>query len=83
MRGFPVAFPRKSRQEPTMPKLKTNKAASKRLKLTKTGRIKRGSPGRRHMMKTKDAKRRRRMRKAKLVAKPEERRMRRLLGLGG
>ena len=50
-----------------MPKLKTNKGAAKRLKLTKTGRIKRGSPGRRHMMKSKDAKRRRRLRKSKLV----------------
>ncbi len=66
-----------------MPKLKTNKGAAKRLKLTKTGRIKRGSPGLRHMMKTKNAKRRRRLRKAKLIAPCEERRMRRLLGLGG
>lgn len=66
-----------------MPKLKTNKGAAKRLKLTASGRIKRGSPGTRHMMKTKNAKRRRRLRSAKLVAKSEERRMRRLLGLGG
>ena len=66
-----------------MPKLKTNKGAAKRLKLTKKGRIKRHSPGRRHMMKSKDAKRRRHLRKSKLVAAPEERRMRRLLGLGG
>ena len=66
-----------------MPKLKTNKGAAKRLKLTKSGRIKRRSPGMRHMMKSKNAKRRRGLRKPKLVAKSEERRMRRLLGLGG
>ena len=66
-----------------MPKLKTNKGAAKRLKLTKSGKIKRGSPGRRHHAKSKNAKRRRRLRKSKLVAKSEQRRMRRLLGLGG
>lgn len=66
-----------------MPKLKTKKGAAKRLKLTKSGKIKRHSPSCRHNMRSKTKKQKRRLRKAKLVAKSEERRMRRLLGLGG
>ena len=66
-----------------MPKLKTNKGAAKRLRSTKSGRLKRGSPGKRHLTGKKRSKRLRRLRKAKLVAKTQERRMRRLLGLGG
>ncbi len=66
-----------------MPKLKTNKGAAKRLRVTKSGRLKRMSPGKRHLTGKKNAKRLRRLRKAKLVAKSNERRLRRLLGLGG
>lgn len=66
-----------------MPKLKTNKGASKRLKLTKSGHLKHGSPGRRHLLRRKGPKRRRQLRKRKILAVTEERRMRRLLGLGG
>jgi large subunit ribosomal protein L35 len=66
-----------------MPKLKTNKGAAKRLRITKSGRLKRGSPGKRHLTGKKSRKRIRHLRKAKYVAKTEERRIRRLLGLGG
>ena len=66
-----------------MPKLKTNKGAHKRLRITKSGRLKRNSPGKRHLTGGKSRKRIRRLRKAKLVSKSIERRMRRLLGLGG
>jgi len=66
-----------------MPKLKTNKGAHKRLRITKSGRLKRGSPGKRHMTGKKNRKSLRRLRKAKYVAKSQERRLRRLLGLGG
>ena len=66
-----------------MPKLKTNKGAAKRLRITKSGRLKRGSPGKRHLTGGKSSKRLRRLRKAKYVAVVQERRMRRLLGLGG
>ena len=66
-----------------MPKLKTNKGAAKRLRVTKSGRLKRMSPGKRHLTGGKGAKRLRRLRKSKLVAKSQERRLRRLLGLGG
>jgi len=66
-----------------MPKLKTNKGAAKRLRITKSGHLKRGSPGKRHLTGGKRKKRIRRLRKAKLIHKSLERRMRRLLGLGG
>lgn len=66
-----------------MPKLKTNRGAAKRLRVTKSGRIKRGTPGMRHLKRKKSAKRLRQARRSKLVAKVQERRMRRLLGLGG
>ena len=66
-----------------MPKLKTNKGAAKRLRITKSGRLKRMSPGKRHLTGKKSSGRLRRLRKAKLVSKHVERRLRRLLGLGG
>ncbi|MBU1912430.1 MAG: 50S ribosomal protein L35 [Candidatus Omnitrophica bacterium] len=46
-----------------MPKLKTNKGARKRLKITKNGRLMRYKPGRRHILTSKSSKRKRKMRK--------------------
>jgi large subunit ribosomal protein L35 len=66
-----------------MPKLKTNKGAHKRLRITKSGRLKRGSPGKRHLTGKKSRKKLRKLRKAKYVSLSEQRRIRRLLGLGG
>ncbi len=66
-----------------MPKLKTNKGAAKRLRVTKSGKLKRFSPGKRHLNRKKSSKRLRHLRKSKLVSKSVERRMRRLLGFGG
>jgi large subunit ribosomal protein L35 len=46
-----------------MPKLKTNKSAKKRFKVTGTGKIKAMRlPGRKHLMKTKNSKRKRSLR---------------------
>lgn len=66
-----------------MPKLKTRKGAAKRLRMTKSGHLKHGSPGRRHLLRRKDAKRRRQLRKSKILARVHERRVRRMLGIGG
>ena len=46
-----------------MPKLKTNKGARKRLKLTKNKKLMRYKPGRRHILTSKTSKRKRKMRK--------------------
>ncbi|MBU1932536.1 MAG: 50S ribosomal protein L35 [Candidatus Omnitrophica bacterium] len=50
-----------------MPKLKTNKSASKRLKLTKSGKLKRWRQGKRHLATSKSSNRKRKLRKAVLV----------------
>ncbi len=47
-----------------MPKMKTNKSASKRFKVTKTGKIKRHKAFASHLKTHKSAKRRRNLRKA-------------------
>ena len=49
-------------QEKVMQKLKTNKGARKRLKLTKNGKLMRYKPGRRHILTSKSSKRKRKMR---------------------
>lgn len=46
-----------------MPKLKTNKAAKKRIKITATGKVLYRPAGKRHGMSGKPAKRRRQMRR--------------------
>lgn len=46
-----------------MPKLKTHRAAAKRFSLTKTGKVKRGSAFRSHILNKKTTKRKRNLRK--------------------
>ncbi len=48
-----------------MPKLKTNKGAAKRFKITKKGKIKRHMAGKRHILTKKSRKRKRKLRKAR------------------
>ena len=62
-----------------MPKMKTNRAAAKRMRATGSGKIRRSRAGKRHMMRGKSARRLRKLRKHALVATPELHRMRRLL----
>jgi large subunit ribosomal protein L35 len=62
-----------------MPKMKTNRSAAKRFKKTATGRLKRGRQNRRHILTKKSPKRKRQLRKAALVSKADEKRMKRLL----
>jgi large subunit ribosomal protein L35 len=51
-----------------MPKLKTKKSIKKRMRFTKTGKIKRYKAGRRHLMSGKSGNKRRHLRKSGLVA---------------
>jgi large subunit ribosomal protein L35 len=62
-----------------MPKMKTNKAASKRLRRTGTGKLRRNRANKSHILTKKSTKRKRRLRTATLVSKADERRMKRLL----
>jgi large subunit ribosomal protein L35 len=47
--------------------IKTRKAVAKRFKITATGKIKRNRPGKRHLLSSKNAKRRRRLGSSTLV----------------
>jgi large subunit ribosomal protein L35 len=62
-----------------MPKMKTKRAAAKRLKKTASGKLKRHSGWKGHLLEAKSPKRRRHLRQGKLIAKADERRMKRLV----
>ena len=62
-----------------MPKMKTKRAAAKRLKVTGTGKLKRNRGWKRHKLEAKPPKRKRRLRKAVLVSKADEPRLKRLV----
>ncbi len=62
-----------------MPKMRTNRAAAKRVKVTGTGKLMRRSGWKRHKLEGKSPKRRRRLRKATLISKVDEPVMRRLV----
>ncbi len=65
--------------ETIMPKMKTNKGAAKRLRLTASGRIRRRRANKSHILTKKNRKRKRRLRSPTLVSRADERRMKRLL----
>lgn len=62
-----------------MPKIKTNRAAAKRFRVTGTGKIKRNKGYKRHILSSKGKKRKRQLRKATLVAAVEARNIRQLI----
>ncbi|HEX9654153.1 MAG TPA: 50S ribosomal protein L35 [bacterium] len=62
-----------------MPKLKSNRAAMKRFKVTGSGRIKRYKAGKSHILTKKNRKKKRDLRTPTIVAKSDERRIKRLL----
>lgn len=62
-----------------MPKIKTNRAAAKRFRVTGTGKIKRNKGYKRHILTSKGKKRKRQLRKATLVAAVEARNIRQLI----
>lgn len=59
-----------------MPKIKTKRAAAKRLKKTGSGKLKRAGAWKQHKLEHKHPKRRRKLRKGQLVAKADEKRLR-------
>jgi large subunit ribosomal protein L35 len=61
-------------------KMKTNRAAAKRFKLTGSGRIKRSKAYHGHFFTSKSPKRLRNLRKSGLVAPADEARARKMLG---
>lgn len=65
-----------------MPKLKTNKGAAKRFKITKTGKIKKRSAGRGHILGKMSRKRKRQLRKSSYLSPADEKLIRRLMPYG-
>jgi len=65
-----------------MPKMKTNRAAAKRLKRTAKGKFKRFKANHSHILTKKSRKRKRRLRSSDLVAKADQGRMDRLMPYG-
>ena len=65
-----------------MPKMKTRKAAKKRFRLSKKGKLKRSRACRGHLLTGKSGKRKRNLRKRKLVGKTEEGIIKRLMPYG-
>ena len=65
-----------------MPKMKTNKSAAKRFRVSGKGRVRRSKAGGNHMMQEKSRKRLRRLRKNDMVDKTLERHVKRLIPYG-
>lgn len=65
-----------------MPKMKTNKSASKRFKVTGSGRVRRPKSGGNHGLINKSRKRLRRLRNQDMVDSTMEKRIKRLLPNG-
>ena len=65
-----------------MPKMKTNRAAAKRLKRTASGKMKRFKANHSHILTKKTRRRRFRLRSSDLVAKSDQKRMDRLMPFG-
>ncbi len=60
-------------------KLKSHRGAAKRFKKTATGKFKRGSAFKRHILTSKTTKRKRRLRKAVVVSDAEQAKLERML----
>jgi large subunit ribosomal protein L35 len=60
-------------------KLKTHRGAAKRFKKTATGKFKRGSAFKRHILTSKSTKRKRSLRKSPLVSDQDQARIERML----
>jgi large subunit ribosomal protein L35 len=64
-----------------MPKMKTDKGAQKRIKVTGTGRLRRRKAFRSHLLEHKSATRKRRLGRETDISKTEEKTVRRMLGI--
>lgn len=62
-----------------MPKLKTNRGAAKRFKLTASGKVKRSKAFNNHILTHKTTARKRTLRKGGFVAKADEKNIKRLI----
>ena len=78
----PAAPESAAMKEPTVPKMKTNRAAAKRFRISGTGRVRRSKGGGNHGMQEKSRKRLRRLRNNDMVSKSFEKRIKIMLPYG-
>jgi large subunit ribosomal protein L35 len=64
-------------------KFKPNKSVAKRLRLTRTGKLKRSHSYHTHLMSSRPASKRRKFRRAAILGESQARRMRKLMGVSG
>lgn len=64
-----------------MPKMKTHSGAKKRFRVTGSGKLMRERAGKRHLLEHKPSTRTRRLSRDQVVAKADEKSVRRLLGM--
>ena len=64
-----------------MPKMKSNRAAAKRYRVTGTGKVVRNQAYKRHLLTDKTTKNKRGLRSSVVVSKADEKRAKRLLGM--
>jgi len=64
-----------------MPKMKTDRGAAKRIKVTGTGRLRRRKASRSHLLENKSSVRTRRLGRETEIAKADEKATRRMLGI--
>lgn len=62
-----------------MPKIKTNRGAAKRFRVTGTGKVKRNKASKRHLLSSKSKKQKRHLRAAGLVSAQETKNIRKLI----
>ena len=62
-----------------MPKIKTNRAAAKRFRVTGSGKVKRNKGFKSHLLSSKGKKRKRKLRQSALVSAAETRKVRKLI----
>ncbi|MBM4263557.1 MAG: 50S ribosomal protein L35 [Deltaproteobacteria bacterium] len=62
-----------------MPKIKTNRAAAKRFRVTASGKVKRNKGFKSHILSTKGKKRKRQLRQGTTVAAVDERNIKKLI----
>lgn len=65
-----------------MPKIKTNRGAAKRFKITPSGKIKRSKAFLKHILTSKTTKQKRNLRAGGVIAKVDMGRVKRMLGCG-
>lgn len=65
-----------------MPKLKTKKGVAKRFKITKTGKVKKRSANRGHILSKKTPKRKRKLRRSSYLTPMDAKKVRRMLPYG-